>query len=471
MCRMNELELRTWPLPRVLWIELTSRCPFDCVFCSRKALRGAGEHMDFALYQRLIVELDAPQIIRLNYAGESGHYPRLAEAVALAAGTGATVELVSALASLKPERLEALLDAGLSRLTVSLHTLDAQRFDAIYRFGTLEAMQVRLQQVLDWRARSSRPFVLDLAFVAMHDNLHELPALAAFAAALGIEVLAVHPLIGRDPLPMSTEREHVNGLLRPGFRDVLAQTLAQARERAPGVQIQLSSHELSTLPTLAAHPQPWPAALPPRARIGGCDQSPFDSVHVLADGRVIVCEVMEKVAIGDLKRDSLRTIWHSPAYRAFRLRHVEGLEAACRNCIYKTAYLPAPPQTRLTGAQAAAEQLLRGWHADDGSGVRWSGAQAAFWLPAPARPRELLLDGVLAHAPESAVFEVHIDGRRVHRQAHRSGGISLRLPVPELARERVTVEVVCTPALSPQAQGIGSDVRELGFALVAAELR
>lgn len=468
---MNEMELRTWPLPRVLWIELTSRCPFDCVFCSRKALRGAGEHLDFALYQRLIAELDAPQIIRLNYAGESGHYPPLAEAVALAAGTGATVELVSALASLKAERLQAALDAGLSRLTVSLHTLDPQRFGEIYRFGTLEAMQARLQQVLDWRARTTRPFVLDLAFVAMHENLHELPALAAYAATLGIEVLAVHPLIGRDPLPMSTEREHVNGRLRPSFREALARTLAEARSRAPGVQIQLSSHELSALPPLAAHPQPWPAALPPRARIGGCDQSPFDSVHVLADGRVIVCEVTEKVALGDLKRESLRAIWHGPAYRAFRLRHLEGLEAACRSCVYKTAYLPAPPQPRLQGAQAAAEQLLRGWHADDGSGVRWSGAQAAFWLPAPARPRELLLEGVLAQAPPTAVFEVHIDGRRVHRQAHRSGDIRLRLPLPELARERVTVELSCTPASSPQALGVGNDVRELGFALVSAELR
>ena len=28
------LAARTLPLPRVLWIELTSRCPFDCVFCS-----------------------------------------------------------------------------------------------------------------------------------------------------------------------------------------------------------------------------------------------------------------------------------------------------------------------------------------------------------------------------------------------------------------------------------------------------
>jgi MoaA/NifB/PqqE/SkfB family radical SAM enzyme len=50
----------TAPLPRVLWIELTSKCPLDCVFCSRRAVRGDGEHMDFGLYERLLGELDRP---------------------------------------------------------------------------------------------------------------------------------------------------------------------------------------------------------------------------------------------------------------------------------------------------------------------------------------------------------------------------------------------------------------------------
>jgi len=70
-------QARTAQLPRVLWIELTSRCPFDCVFCSRRLLRGAGRHLDFDLYRRLIAELDAPEIVRLNYSGESAHYPHL----------------------------------------------------------------------------------------------------------------------------------------------------------------------------------------------------------------------------------------------------------------------------------------------------------------------------------------------------------------------------------------------------------
>src|SRR5579872_7212650 len=89
----------TAPSPRTLWIELTSRCPFDCIFCSRRLVRGVGEHMDFQLYQSLIRQLDRPELIRLNYSGESIHYPHIIEAIHLAKSTGAAVELVSAFAS------------------------------------------------------------------------------------------------------------------------------------------------------------------------------------------------------------------------------------------------------------------------------------------------------------------------------------------------------------------------------------
>lgn len=471
---VDTIAARTQPLPRILWIELTSRCPFDCVFCTRASLRGAGEHLDFALYQRLIGELVQPQIVRLNYAGESGHYPRLAEAVALAAASGAEVELVSALASLKPGRLQAALAAGLSRLTVSLHTLDAQRFSSIYRFGTLGVMRERLDEVLEWRQRTPRPFTLDLAFVAMQRNLDELPALAEFAAEHAIPVLAVHPLIGRDPLPLGAASEHADGgALSAAFRAQLLAQLATARRAAPGVAIELSSHELATLQPLAAHPQPWPWPLPPAARIGGCDQSPFETVHVLANGSVVACEVTEKISLGNLHQATLGEIWHGEAYRAFRARHLDGREAACRDCTFKTAYQPDAPQPRIEGARAPAAQLLRGWHINDGSGVRWSGASAALWLPRARLRRHLRLRGQLApqRCDAAAGFEVRIDGVPVHRQAGAmAAAVDLRLSLPPGRGEQVVVELACGAACSPHAQGQSGDVRELGFALIDAEL-
>lgn len=472
---MNLVDARTLPLPRVLWIELTSRCPFDCIFCTRASLRGAGEHLDFALYERLIGELGRPQIVRLNYAGESGHYPKLAEAVALAAATGAQVELVSALASLKPERLQAALDAGLTRLTVSLHTLDPQRFAEIYRFSGLDSMLERLQQVLAWRARATRPFTLDLAFVAMQRNLDELPALATFAAAHGIDVLAVHPLIGRDPLPLGAASEHADdGVLTADFRAALAAALAAARMAAPNVAIQLSSHELQPTASLSAQSQPWPWPLPVSAAIASCDQGPFDSVHILADGRVVGCEVTERLTLGDLRQSTLADIWHGPAYRAFRERHLSGLASECRACVYKNAYLPSAPRAAISAEQAPPAQLLRGWHADDGGAVRWSGASAALWLPRSRWRRHLRLAGMLAaqRACAQAGFEVRIDGVSVHRQTGAAAtAIDLVLPIPPSRQPQMVVEIWCGAATSPHARGDGSDVRELGFALIAAETR
>lgn len=471
----NTLDLvaaRTCNLPRILWIELTSRCPFDCIFCTRASLRGAGEHLDFELYRRLIGELERPQILRLNYAGESGHYPQLTEAIALAAATGAQVELVSALASLKPQRLEAALDAGLSRLTVSLHTLDPDRFEAIYRFGKLSAMVERLQQVLDWRARHSRPFVVDLAFVAMERNLDELPAIAELAGDLGIDVLAVHPLIGRDPLPLGIAVEHCgDGSLTSAFRQRLQATLAQAQRAAPQLAIQLSSLELSPTTALATHPQPWPWPLPAGARIDGCDQSPFETAHILADGAVVVCEVTEKLPMGNLRQHSLREIWHSAGYQSFRQRHLAGAESVCRICIYKRAYQAHPAQSRIDANRAPAAQLLRGWHSDDGSGVRWSSAQAALWLARSRLQRHLRLRGQLARpAAADAEFSIRIAGQLVHRQRYgEAGPVELRLPLPPRSGAELLIELDCSAASSPSSLGAGSDVRELGFALISAE--
>ena len=68
--------------PAAIWIELTSKCPLRCVFCSRENLRGEGEHMNMAMLESILSSLDRPEIVRLNYSGESGNYPWLIEAMA-----------------------------------------------------------------------------------------------------------------------------------------------------------------------------------------------------------------------------------------------------------------------------------------------------------------------------------------------------------------------------------------------------
>ena len=178
---------RTWNIcgvsPTSFWIELTSRCPFDCVFCSRKLLKGAGEHMDFALYRSLVEQMEPPEVIRLNYSGESIHYPYLLEAIALARTAGARTELVTALASAPRPLARQLAASGLDRLSVSIHTLDPDGFQRIYGFASIEAMRA---QLAEFRTASKGGTRLDFAFVAMDRNLAQLGGVAACARELGV---------------------------------------------------------------------------------------------------------------------------------------------------------------------------------------------------------------------------------------------------------------------------------------------
>src|SRR5438093_13598123 len=125
------------PVPKILWIELTSKCPFKCIFCTREVRWGPGRNLEFDVYRSLIEQLDEPEFIGLNYSGESIHYPRLMEAIKLACATGAYTELVTALSSASQSLLRQIVESDLNRLTVSIHTLDEKQYQDVYVFRSL----------------------------------------------------------------------------------------------------------------------------------------------------------------------------------------------------------------------------------------------------------------------------------------------------------------------------------------------
>jgi radical SAM protein with 4Fe4S-binding SPASM domain len=490
----EEIMERTQATPRVLWIELTSRCPFDCVFCTRKTLRGAGQHMDFSLFESLVAELVEPSIIRLNYSGESGHYPRLADAIALAAQTGAQVELVSAMASLKAARIEAMLRAGLNRLTLSLHTLDAARFEAIYRYSSLASFMQGLDLVQALAPTLRHPFQLDLAFVAMDNNLDELPAIAEFAVARGIQTLAVHPLIGRDLLPAAGRHElDSQGRLQIHFANRLVNAIAHARKRCAALTIQVSTPELEPpkVQRLRERARASPGDLPVGAEISGCDQSPFETMHVLADGTVVACEVTDKMVLGDLRKQSLAGIWHGAPYQTFRLRHRCGEEPACRTCNYKHVALPQFSH-RMDNNFRPALQLLQGFFNDDDDTAMWTRRSARFWLQRRMGDRKLMLRGMLPPPPhgESNILTVQIQTSHsphtaptqkntlldlqssavfhAENKSTRMAPVKLSLPLNVPPSSAILVDIQISHPYCPFARGEGSDLRQLGFALLEA---
>ncbi|MGH7248604.1 MAG: radical SAM protein, partial [Pseudomonadota bacterium] len=281
-------DLLTAPAPKTLWIELTSKCPFDCIFCSRKLLRGNGEHMEFELFERILAQLDAPDILRLNYSGESVHYPHLGAAIRAAKATGATVELVSAFSSASDAAIRGMVDGGLDRLGVSVHTADQGQYRRIYRYASLDLLKDRLRFLRAYQQRKRRLSPeLGFAFVAMEENLGELRRVVELAREVGVAEVSIHPVIRRDPILVQFPAElDGSGDLRPEFAKRLLETVEKARAGSPGVAISVARPNLAPTP-------PSGASDAPRDGISTCEQNPWETAHILANGDVVVCEVQD----------------------------------------------------------------------------------------------------------------------------------------------------------------------------------
>lgn len=465
----------TAPTPKVIWIELTSRCPFDCIFCTRRTRFGAGRHLDFEIFRRVIGELESPEFIGLNYSGESTHYPRLVEAIELAAATGASTEVVSAFSSIPPALLRAIVEGPLDRLAISLHTMDAQQYQEIYRFGSLDSLQRRVDEFLALRSKlgNSTPR-LDFCFVAMHDNLDQLGPVVEYARSAGAIALDIHPIIGRHLVPHDFSRELAANRLRNEFKDSLRRTICAVQEAHPGFAINVLNPDIDPDPRLSHSPGYYSPLLPENARIYTCDQDPFVSAHILAGGNVVVCEVLDEVSMGNLTEQSLREIWHGKAYVEFREKYAAGAHPECRSCVWKKAYLKAPWSAAIDAADGMVPQLLRGWHSQDGESVIWSTRQAFVALDNPRSSRSLRIRGILPPASDGQINSlivrcnhVVVGESRNPRKDFASIEAIFSLPEPW---DRIYVELEIERPYRPSSRGSGPDSRDLGFALQRIEL-
>lgn len=425
--------------------------------------------MPLPMFRDLLDALDQPRRLVLNYSGESTHHPDLLPAIAAARATGAYVELVSVLMPVPDDQLPAFATAGLSRLTVSIHATTPGLFTEIYRHGSFPLLERKLRRLAELRAAQQQPPVLDLAFVAMERNLGELPRVATLARSIGIDDLYIFPLLRRDPIPELFQIEvDPAGCLQPAFRARVAAEVDAARQSQPDLRVTICNPLPEGEPApLGAIPVDYPWPLPPGAAIHHCEQNPWETAHVLSNGDVVSCEVLDHEVMGNLAGQSLRDIWHGPRYRQFREQYRAGAVPACQTCPWKSAYLPEELQPEILAVRGASAQLHYGWHRFEDDGHIWAAARAAALLAAPAGAALLHVSGMLPPGPEGAgnELEIRCGGRgvgAVHNPYEEVMRFGLDFPVdagagPWLVEFR-TRHVFRAPG----------DQRDLGFALVLA---
>ncbi len=203
-----------------LRLSVTDRCDFRCVYCM-------AEDMRFLPRQQVLTLEEIERVARLFVAGGvrklrlTGGEPLVRPGIVglcerLAALPGLRELCMTSNGSQLVRYARPLYDAGLSRLNISLDTLDPLRFRAITRNGELDKVLAGIDAA---QAAGFRRIKLN-AVVMKGRNADEVPALVDFAIARGLDISFIEEMplgqVGRErgTCAWSSIRRHVSASSR-----------------------------------------------------------------------------------------------------------------------------------------------------------------------------------------------------------------------------------------------------------------
>ena len=277
--------------PHLHQIEPTNHCPYTCVMCPRhgKMTRELG-FMELDLYRKVIDEVAGysketrEKEIELFHFGESLLHPDLVEMIQHASAQELRICLSVNAPHLKPELSERILEASPYRIIISLDGYDAESYRRIRgKVADFDLGVRHIQELAERHAAASSDTLLTVRMIELEENRGH-----------GDDLRAI-----LEPLNLTLD----------------------CREFFPWAE-----PEMADLGDFDAYPARMPCPFP------------WEYLVVQWNGSVVPCcrDYDGENALGHVRDQTLREIWHGDAHRAFRDQHrrqkFEGNDI-CRRCM------------------------------------------------------------------------------------------------------------------------------------------
>ena len=328
-----------------VYVEPTIYCNLDCRTCIRNVWcedLGSMTEATFAHILDNLKPIEPRPSIFFGGLGEPLFHKNIADWIAQAKAIGATVELITNATLLTEEKARALVASGLDNLWVSIDGATPDSY-ADVRLGA-ELPQVIENVMRLRRLRKGGHFAkpeIDIAFVAMKRNIHELPEALRLARRLGARQFKVS-----NVLPY-TEELRGEILYAQGFRDLAY----MPSPRIPRLSLpKMEFDEVTSAPLLKALHSGYNVSLAGN-NLGGandvCNFIESGSISIGWDGSVAPCLPMlhththyfkawrhqvKQHVLGNINTDNLLDLWLEPEYVQYRERVHSFAFAPCTAC-------------------------------------------------------------------------------------------------------------------------------------------
>ncbi len=336
---------------RRVYVEVTNRCNLYCRTCIRNDWDVHYGRMSQETYDRILAGLKAwdpvPEVFFAGF-GEPLVHPHIVEWVRQAKALGASVQLITNGILLDEAMAQALIEAGLDMIWVSIDAASPEGFTDIRLGAYLPHIIANLERLQALKARVSgtpspwHPPRLGIATVLMRRNVHEFPQVLALGKRLGAVAFSVSNLMAY------TEAMQPESLYTQAMYAVHDQG-----EMDPRPALSFPSLDLDPQTQAAV----W-AALRSDTRleffgarldglVGVCPFVRRGSTSVRWDGLVSPCwpllydhetfldqrrRRVRAYHVGSVLERDLPALWHDPAYAAFRERVMAFDFPPCARC-------------------------------------------------------------------------------------------------------------------------------------------
>jgi len=291
--------------------ELTHRCPLGCPYCSNPVqLEKPASELDTATWKRVFSEAAASGVLHVHLSGgEPCVRADIAELTAHCADAGLYTNLITSGVGLNRRLFDALVEARLDHLQLSLQDAEAASAD---RIAGYDGAFARKKEVAFWTVEAGVPLTIN---AVMHRaNIERAPRMVELAIELGARRVEV-----------AHTQYYGWGLVN---RAALMPSREETEVAVAAVESLRKTHEGTIV---IDHVVPDYHARYPKPCMSGWGRRTF---NVTPSGKVLPCHAAETIPgleFWNVRERSVADIWYdSPAFNAYR---GDGwMKEPCRSC-------------------------------------------------------------------------------------------------------------------------------------------
>ncbi len=315
---------------RHLTIGISGSCNLKCIYCPR--LTSTDKPANMSLDSLVCIEnvLQRVFLVSISSRDETLIHPKFVEILERVSAYGCLISFHTNGMALTENISKKLIENKAAWMGISIDGATATTHDSL-RIGAdfnLIIKNIKTLQAMKKEYKSRLP-ILQLNFVAMKSNFHELPDYVDLAYGLGIKAIKVNGLAPHSEEMVSEV------LYRPEMRVETKKYFELAEEKATRHGLSL---KLLSLTPQEPHCYPGPQ-IRPDGLVCPCFALAYDYPIYLSVKNGVIEEgkkTMQKKVIGDISKDPLEKILKRDEFIEFKNKILSGeFPPECDNCLVK----------------------------------------------------------------------------------------------------------------------------------------